>query len=77
MFPSPSAAGRPRAAQALSKRLARLGLTPASHRAAALLNLAARMPPAVLADVLGISIATAEHWAHLAGRDRACYLSLS
>jgi hypothetical protein len=55
----------------------RLGLAPETHWSAALLELSAQMPPVVLADVLGIAVATAEHWADLAGRDRTAYLSLS
>jgi hypothetical protein len=63
-------------AHALGDRLARHGPAPAAHRAAALLDLATQMPPSVLADLLGINVTTAEHWADLAGRDRSAYLDL-
>jgi hypothetical protein len=76
LFASRLAAGRPMTAKALGDRLARHGVSAAAHRAAALLDLATQMPPSVLADLLGINITTAEHWADLAGRSRSAYLDL-
>ena len=77
LFPSRTAMGRPIRPGTLSTRLARLGLTPEIHRSGALLDLAAQIPPTVLADVLGIAAVTAERWADLAGRDRDIYLALA
>jgi hypothetical protein len=76
LFPSRTAKGRPLNPQNLSDRLARLGVDAAEARAAARFHLAAQIPAAVLADLLGISIGTAERWADLAGRDRGDYLRL-
>jgi hypothetical protein len=44
-------------------------------RSAALINLAADLPAAVLADLLGMHINTAVRWAHRATRDWASYLA--
>ncbi|MFT3851353.1 MAG: hypothetical protein QM733_01210 [Ilumatobacteraceae bacterium] len=76
LFPSRYAKGRPTGALALSRRLARIGITADQHRQAALLQLCAEIPAAVTADLLGISINTAQTWARLAGRDQADYLQL-
>jgi len=43
---------------------------------AALLHLAARLPAAIVADVVGVHIATATQWAQIAGRPWGDYPSL-
>jgi len=68
--------GRPITASGLSNRLRRLGIQPAKHRVAALAQLAAEMPPAVVADLLGITPNTASLWARLAGRPWSDYVSM-
>lgn len=61
---------------ALGHKLRRHGLPPAdSARASALISLAAELPAAVLADLLGISIHTAERWAEHARYDWSQYLA--
>jgi hypothetical protein len=65
--------GRPIGQAALGDRLRRHGLRPGAHRLAALHQLAAEMPPALVADLLGISPTTANVWSRLAGRTWAGY----
>jgi hypothetical protein len=76
LFPSLAAKGRPTSALAIGKRLGRLGITASRFRQAALIQLCAELPAAVVADLLGISIQTAEQWARCAGRDQADYMRL-
>jgi len=54
--------GRPRSARQLRTRLAAYGLPARRGRDSALLNLAGQMPPAVLSQVLGVDINTADGW---------------
>jgi hypothetical protein len=68
--------GRPITESGLGDRLQRLGIRPVKHRVAALADLAAQMPPAVVADLLGISPHTANVWARLAGRPWSDYVEL-
>lgn len=65
---------RPLSPQAFSATLTRHGVTAHLGRNAALLDLAADLPAAVLADLLGISASTAVKWSILTGRDWASYL---
>jgi hypothetical protein len=65
--------GRHIGQETLSNRLRRRGVRPGAHRLAVLYRLAAEMPPAIVADLLGISIRTASMWAHIAGRTWAEY----
>ena len=59
----------------IRRRLARHDLPHAAPaRAAALIDLAANLPAAVLADLLGIHIHTAESWGRYAQQDWAAYL---
>ena len=51
----------------LSQRLDQLGVAPRQARNSALLDLAEHLAAPVIADTLGITIATAEHWRALAG----------
>lgn len=76
LFPSRTAKGRPTSALTIGKRLGRLGVVAGQFRQAALFQLCAELPAAVVADLLGISITTAELWARLAGREQADYMQL-
>jgi len=51
----------------LATRLRRLGLEPRTVRNSALLHLAEHLPAAVLADLLGLHLRTAEKWSTAAG----------
>ena len=57
----------------LGQRLRRLGIKPAPARRAALGHLAARLPAAMVAQVLGLSPLTAVRWAGSVGADWATY----
>jgi hypothetical protein len=61
--------GRPLTAGRLGDRLRKLGIRAQSGRRAALTHLAAQLPAAVLADLLGIAPRTAVNWVHDAGGD--------
>jgi hypothetical protein len=65
--------GRPISQYTLASRLRRHGIEPGRHRRAALYQLAAEMPAAVVADLLGISPSTANTWSRLAGRSWNAY----
>ncbi|MEV4657371.1 hypothetical protein [Micromonospora sp. NPDC049301] len=73
LFPGRQA-GRPVSAGGMRTRLRRHGIEVRPARNAALIWLAAELPPAVLADVLGISISSAVGWARRAARDWTPYL---
>lgn len=61
--------GRPLTAARLGARLRKLGIRARPGRRAALTHLAAQLPAAVLADLLGIHPTTAVNWVHDAGGD--------
>lgn len=61
--------GRPLTAARLGDRLRKLGIRAQPARRAALTHLAAQLPAAVIAGLLGISPTTAVHWVHDAGGD--------
>jgi len=61
--------GRPLTAARLGDRLRKLGIRAQPGRRAALTHLAAQLPAAVIADLLGIHPTTAVHWVHDAGGD--------
>ena len=61
--------GKPITASQLGERLRALGIYAMSGRRAALTDLAAKMPAAVLADLLHLSPGTAVRWVHQAGGD--------
>jgi hypothetical protein len=65
--------GTPLSAYQLGQRLRRLGIEPAPARRSALGHLAARLPAAMLAQVLGLSPLTAVRWAGSVGADWATY----
>lgn len=55
------------------RRLTKVGVTALAARTGALARLAGQLPPAILADLLGISESSAAHWSALAGGDWASY----
>jgi hypothetical protein len=61
--------GRPITPSRLGERLRALGIYAQTGRRAALLDLAAQLPAAVLADLLGLHETTAAKWMHQAGGD--------
>jgi hypothetical protein len=65
--------GKPITAAQLGKRLRALGIYAMPGRRAALTDLAAKLPAAVLADLLSISPGTAVNWVHQAGGDWSRY----
>jgi hypothetical protein len=65
--------GAPMAEGNLRRRLGRLGIAPLSARTGALMALAATLPPAVLADLLGVSEGNAATWSQVAGGEFAAY----
>ncbi|MGH3257284.1 MAG: hypothetical protein ACRDOU_18130 [Streptosporangiaceae bacterium] len=65
--------GRPVSAGHLGQRLKDLGIQPGQARSAALLQLAAELPAALLARMLGIHIDVAVAWQHASSGDWASY----
>jgi hypothetical protein len=65
--------GRPLTPSRLGERLRTLGIRAQPGRRAALAHLAAQLPAAVLADLLGLAPTTAVHWVHDAGGDWSRY----
>jgi len=65
--------GRPITPARLADRLRSLGIPVKAGRRAALIDLAAKMPAAVLADLLGLHPTTAVKWMHEAGADWTRY----
>ena len=65
--------GRPITPATLGGRLRALGIYAQTGRRAALLDLAAQLPAAVLADLLGLHQNTAAKWMHQAGGDWSRY----
>lgn len=65
--------GRPITAARLGERLGVLGINAQAGRRGAMQQLAAEVPAAVLADLLGIAVTTAVDWAHAAGGDWTRY----
>ena len=65
--------GRPLTAYTLGQRLQHLSIDPAASRRAALTDLAAHLPAAILARVLNLSPNTAVRWVRVAGGDWTTY----
>jgi hypothetical protein len=65
--------GRPITPATLGERLRAIGIYAQPGRRAALLDLAAQLPAAVLADLLGLHENTAARWMHQAGGDWSRY----
>jgi hypothetical protein len=72
LFPG-RVAGQPIGVKALQKRMKKLGIEAQGARNTAVLNLARDVPVSVLADLLGITAATAERWRELAGGNWTTY----
>jgi len=60
-------------ATSLANRLRAIGIDPRRMRGAALAQLSAEMAPALLAEVVGVSAATAVKWTTLHGGNWAGY----
>jgi hypothetical protein len=75
LFPG-SPPSRPMGEQVLSRRMKRIGVGCNDARRAALLQLAGRLPAAIVADMLGVHVATATQWAQIAGRPWGDYPAL-
>jgi hypothetical protein len=60
----------------LMGRLNKLGITTRASRNAAMLHLAATVPPAVFASLIGISINAATRWAEYAGQNWTTYAAI-
>ena len=69
-------AGRHLATENIRKRLVDRGIHPAEARKAAMFQLAAEIPTPILAELLGLSPATATRWATLAARDWSQYTAM-
>jgi hypothetical protein len=69
-----AALGQPVAAAPFGSRLKRYGINARSGRNTALISMAADLPAPVLADLLGLHIATGVRWAKYAKRDWEGYL---
>lgn len=67
--------GRPLSAQGLQVKLASFGLHTRPARNSALIALAAELPPAVLADLVGLHHVTAARWSKLAARDWHAFIA--
>jgi hypothetical protein len=65
--------GKPITASQLGERLHALGIYAMPGRRAALTDLAAKMPAAVLADLLHLLLGTSVRWVHQAGGDWSRY----
>jgi hypothetical protein len=65
--------GRPISAHRLGERLHQLGLRPGQARSTALFGLAAELPAALLARLLGINISVAVAWQHASAGDWTNY----
>jgi hypothetical protein len=65
--------GRPLTPAGLGRRLRLLGIGATTGRRSALIHLAARLPAAVLADLLNIAPTTAVRWVRTAGGDWTTY----
>ncbi len=65
--------GRPITPARLGERLRAIGIYAQTGRRAAQLDLAAQLPAAVLADILGLHQTTAAKWMHQAGGDWSRY----
>ena len=75
LFPG-GLAGRALTASQLGQRLRVLGIPAITGRRAALTQLAAHLPPAVLADLVHLDAGTAARWVRTSGGDWANYAAL-
>lgn len=75
LFPG-KRAGHHQHPTSLMRRLNQLGITTRTSRNAAMLHLAATVPPAVIASLIGISSSAATKWAEYAGSNWTTYASI-
>ena len=68
--------GQPIHTRSLTSRLSRHGISARPARNGALIALAADLPAAILADLLGMHVSTAVRWVTYARRDWATYLAI-
>lgn len=66
--------GQPTTTDALTKRLGAIGIVARACRNAALMEMAAELPAAILRDLLGIHINVAVEWNRTAGHSHASYV---
>lgn len=74
LFPS-TRAGKHTSTATLGNRLRAIGIEPRAARLAALTQLGAELPPAVLANILGIGVGTAARWAAQSGGNWTRYVA--
>lgn len=74
MFPG-GIPGQPLGPNALCLRLHRIGVDALTVRTAAMLDLAAEVPPSIIADVIGVHDNVAARWVRAAGGDWAAYVA--
>jgi hypothetical protein len=74
LFPSQHL-DRPALPETITHRLERIGIQSSTHRAAALLHMAAELPPALLSDLLGLGRTAVQQWSTLAGRPCAGHIA--
>ncbi|MEP6463815.1 MAG: hypothetical protein ABJC62_10460 [Frankiaceae bacterium] len=70
-------AGQPIGDKGLHRRLTNMGIPPRRARNTALLELAREVPPAILADLLGLTPETADKWRQLAGGNWSIYAPIA
>jgi hypothetical protein len=76
LFPS-SQGHRPLSAERLRERISSVGLNRVlDARNGALAALAAQVPPALLADQIGLSLSGASNWSKATGATRSAYVAL-
>jgi hypothetical protein len=76
VFPS-SQGHRPLSAERLRERIGRVGLTRVLEaRNGVLAALASQVPPALLADQIGLSLSGASIWSKATGATRGAYVAL-
>lgn len=75
LFPGKTA-GHHQHPVSMQGRLNRLGITTRVSRNTAMLHLAATVPPAVFASLIGLSISTATRWAEHAGGNWTTYAAI-
>jgi hypothetical protein len=69
--------GEPLSHSRASRRLRRLGVRTLGGRTAAIMTLAAALPPTIVAELLGISTTSAAKWYRLAGGEWSRYAARS
>lgn len=74
LFPSQHP-DRPPLPETITHRLQRIGIQPTAQRTAALLHLASELPPALIADLLGLGRTATQEWSTLAARPWASYVA--